>query len=134
VSLRETDFSRNLRTRHRSWCCAFAASRNTKTAQNIIGLILETAFTSVADVLRTLYPQRWLPYRYLTPFLRSSWNMREYVPEIVKRTKAPRIMMVQAENDEVVSNTMAPEIKEIATSNKSEVDFRIVEGALHFDA
>jgi predicted esterase len=60
--------------------------------------------------------------------------MREYVPEIVKRTKAPRIMMVQAENDEVVSNTMAPEIKEIATSNKSEVDFRIVEGALHFDA
>lgn len=32
-------------------------------------LILETPFTNVRDMLVALYPQKWLPYRYLYPFL-----------------------------------------------------------------
>lgn len=34
-------------------------------------LILETPFLSVPAMLEVLYPQKWLPYRHLWPFLRN---------------------------------------------------------------
>ena len=112
---------------------AFAAACSTNTDLRIIGLILETPFTSVADMLRTLYPQKWLPYYYLTPFLRSSWDMREYTTQISRRSDPPRIMIVQAENDEIVNEKMAPEIRDLAIRNNLEVDHYTVRGALHFE-
>jgi len=112
---------------------SFAASRCTNPDLNLIGLILETPFTSVADMLRTLYPQRWLPYHYLSPFLRSSWDIREYIPLIANRPKKPRVMIVQAENDEIVNEKMAPDIKDLAVRNNMAVDFYTVKGALHFE-
>ena len=44
--------------------------------KHIDGLILETPFTSIADMLTSLYPQRWLPYRYLVPFLWNWWDSK----------------------------------------------------------
>ncbi|GKZ33782.1 hypothetical protein AbraIFM66950_003819 [Aspergillus brasiliensis] len=41
---------------------------------SIAGLILEAPSSSVKDMLISLYPQKWLPYRYLWPFLRSHWD------------------------------------------------------------
>lgn len=41
---------------------------------NIHSLILETPFLSIRSMLVALYPQRFLPYRYLWPFLRSTWD------------------------------------------------------------
>jgi pimeloyl-ACP methyl ester carboxylesterase len=38
---------------------------------DIAGLILEAPSSSIKDMLISLYPQKWLPYRYLWPF---SWN------------------------------------------------------------
>ncbi|KAF7590243.1 hypothetical protein BBP40_003127 [Aspergillus hancockii] len=43
----------------------------TRSPVNIAGLILEAPSSSIKDMLISLYPQRWLPYRYLWPF---SWN------------------------------------------------------------
>lgn len=111
----------------------FAAANNTNSNVNIVGIILETPFTSASDMLRTLYPQKWLPYHYLGPFLRSSWNIREYLAQISQKNMRPRIMIVQAENDEVVDKSMAPEIRDIATQLNLPVDFFIVKGALHFE-
>ena len=84
-------------------------------------------------MLRGLYPQKWLPYRYLTPFLRSSWNIKEYLSQISTNEDKPRVMIVQAENDEIVENWMAPEIQKEATENGLPVDFFSVKGALHFE-
>ncbi|KAE8356364.1 Alpha/Beta hydrolase protein [Aspergillus coremiiformis] len=38
---------------------------------NIAGLVLEAPSSNIKDMLISLYPQKWLPYRYLWPF---SWN------------------------------------------------------------
>lgn len=40
----------------------------------ICGLVLETPFTSVRAMLGAIYPQKWMPYRYLWPFLRNHWD------------------------------------------------------------
>lgn len=110
----------------------FAAASNRIRNLKIKGIILETPFTSVSDMLRALYPQKWLPYHYLGPFLRSSWNIKEYLSRISNKEK-PRIMIVQAENDEVVEKWMAPEIKAFAVQKGYEVDHFNVPGALHFE-
>jgi len=111
----------------------FAAANNSNPNVKIKGIILETPFTSVSDMLRGLYPQKWLPYRYLTPFLRSSWNIKEYLSQISVNQDKPRIMIVQAENDEIVESWMAPEIQKEATRNGLLVDFFSVKDALHFE-
>lgn len=46
-------------------------------------LILETPFTSASEMLKTLYPQKWLPYRYLSVFL---WNRLDTISAL-KRIK-----------------------------------------------
>jgi pimeloyl-ACP methyl ester carboxylesterase len=40
----------------------------------IRGLVLETAFTATKDLIDSLYPEKWLPYRYLGPFSRNRWD------------------------------------------------------------
>lgn len=111
----------------------YAAANNSFPNVKIRGLILETPFTSVSDMLRSLYPQKWLPYHYLSPFLRSSWPVKEYLAQIANKNEKPRIMIVQAENDEMVESWMAPEIQNVATQKGFMVDFFKVKGALHFE-
>jgi len=111
----------------------FAAANNPSSNVKIRGIILETPFTSVRGMLQTLYPQKWLPYYYLSPFLRSSWNIKEYLSQISIKEDKPRIMIVQAENDEIVDKNMAPEIRKIAIQSKFDVDYFTAKGALHFE-
>jgi hypothetical protein len=50
-------------------------------------LILETPFTNTRDMLVTIYPQKWLPYRYLWPFLwdhLDSWRALTDISKIVE--------------------------------------------------
>lgn len=112
---------------------SFAAASNSDPNLNIAGIILETPFTSVSDMLRTLYPQKWLPYRYLSPFLRSSWDITEYLSKISAKDEKPRVMIVEAENDEIVQSWMAPQIRDLASQNGMKVDYFTVKGALHFE-
>lgn len=111
----------------------FAAAYNSHPNLKVRGIILETPFTSVSDMLRTLYPQKWLPYYYLSPFLRSSWNIKDYLSQITTKENKPRIMIVQAENDEIVGKWMAPEIQNLATEKGLLVDSFTAKGALHFE-
>lgn len=111
----------------------FAAAKNSNLNVKIKGIIFETPFTSVSDMLRGLYPQKWLPYCYLTPFLRSSWDVKEYLSQISTREDKPRVMIVQAENDEIVESWMAPEIQKEASQKGLPVDLFSVKGALHFE-
>ena len=57
-----------------------AAATATGTQDNnltVDGILLETPFVSVKAMLLEIYNMKWLPYRYLGPFLRSHWDSRE---------------------------------------------------------
>ena len=82
----------------------------------IDGLLLETLFVSVKDMPLELYPQKWLPYRYLGPFLRSHWDTREALQRLAKTCESetqtgsecgrvidlPKTLILQAGKDELV--------------------------------
>ncbi|KAH9057486.1 Alpha/Beta hydrolase protein, partial [Lactarius vividus] len=103
------------------------------------GLVLENAFTSVPDMLRALYPQRWLPYRYLGPFVVDRWDARAAARDMRRRCAlAHRAMVLVSERDEVVPPAMGQEIFD-ALKAPSGTDGRIgrlvvLERALHEDA
>ena len=73
----------------------------------IRGLLLETPFVSIRAMLETLYPQKWLPYKYLWPFLRNhldSWANLGLIAETAKNrgAAAPMVYILEAERDELV--------------------------------
>ncbi|TDL22415.1 alpha/beta-hydrolase [Rickenella mellea] len=80
----------------------------------ITGLILENPFASVPAMVQALYPQRWLPYRYLGPFVWDKWDalaaMKEVQQEQRRRTVlarvAPHVLVLLSEHDEIVPREM----------------------------
>ncbi len=99
------------------------------------GLILETPFTSVRDMLVALYPQKWLPYRYLWPFLWNWWDSREALRDVgrSKDGKRIKILILQAGKDELVPMEHGLELEDICRGNGVEVQRKEVAGALHTD-
>ncbi|KAI9841418.1 MAG: hypothetical protein M1837_000694 [Sclerophora amabilis] len=103
------------------------------------GLILETPFTSVRDMLVTIYPQRWLPYRYLGPFLRNWWDSKSALQQISKiaqlshsRSSArPKILILQAGKDELVPTEHGIELEAFCKDHKFDVGRKTIPGALH---
>ncbi|BAE58732.1 unnamed protein product [Aspergillus oryzae RIB40] len=51
---------------------------------NIAGLILEAPSSSIKDMLISLYPQKWLPYRYLWPFSWNHWSCTTAMERIAR--------------------------------------------------
>ncbi|KAG6846648.1 hypothetical protein H0H93_012662, partial [Arthromyces matolae] len=45
-----------------------------KDAERVSGVILENPFASIPGMIEALYPQKWLPYRYLKPFVWDRWD------------------------------------------------------------
>ncbi|KAH0556106.1 hypothetical protein GP486_005959 [Trichoglossum hirsutum] len=113
---------------------------------NISGMILETPFTSMGDMLVALYPQRWLPYRYLKPFLRSRWDSRAALKEIAqlkthsvavgKKTGGDglKILILQAGRDELVPREHGIELQNLGASLGLDVRRKEIGGALHTEA
>ena len=94
---------------------------NTAPAAGVHGLVLENAFTSVPDMVRALYPQRWLPYRYLGPFVRDKWDARAAAAEIAYKFPqglARRTMVLVSERDEVVPPAMGREISDLLRGSR----------------
>ena len=103
-------------------------------------------------MLRVLYPQRWLPYRYLGPFVRDRWDARAAASHLFPCGLARGAMVLVSERDEVVPPTMGREIFSALRASwdtpKGEESvggmrmrerkhlgrFVVVEGALHEDA
>ena len=133
--------------------CLLAPHKDVSKAAAVVhGLVLENAFTSVPDMLRVLYPQRWLPYRYLGPFVRDRWDARAAAAShTLPRDLARRAMVLVSERDEVVPPAMGKEIfgalraswddqegrEDVGSSMRMQEPlgrFVVVEGALHEDA
>ncbi|KAL5364457.1 Alpha/Beta hydrolase protein [Aspergillus floccosus] len=50
------------------------AETPTQPPLRISGMVMEAPTSSIKDMLISLYPQKWLPYRYLWPFSWNNWD------------------------------------------------------------
>ena len=116
-------------------------------------------------MLKVLYPQKWLPYRYLGPFLWNHWDSlkalrglssysgpssdpQTLLPSFIASTASkpslasvppistlsalsPRVLILQAEKDELVPAEHGSEIENVCRQVGMEVEKMVVKGALH---
>ena len=101
----------------------------------IDALILETPFLSIRAMLTALYPQEWLPYRYLYPFLWNHWDSGWALSELSQSPgkRLPRILIVQGGEDEVVPRSHGEELECLCRDGGFDVSRVVVRGALHHD-
>jgi hypothetical protein len=117
--------------------CAVAAEHLARNeAQVLQGLVLETPFTSVSSMLKALYPERWLPYRYLTGFLRSHWDSEVALRRIASMDKGrqPQVLLCVATRDEVVPPEEADKLQRVCEETLLVTKRVKVIGALHNEA
>lgn len=100
------------------------------------GLILENPFASIPKMVKALYPQRWLPYHYLTPFVRDTWDAVHAASSASQGSllwKLSKDMLVLlSEKDELVPNWMGMSILDaVKSKGRSSV---VIRDALHENA
>jgi pimeloyl-ACP methyl ester carboxylesterase len=114
---------------------------DTTASPPIIGLLLETPFTSIKSMLLALYPQKWLPYKYLHPFLWNHWDspaalakIGELFAQQGRVGDAPKVLLVISEKDEVVPAEEAMKLEEACEKAGLHWMRKDAAGALHVDA
>ncbi|EKG18255.1 hypothetical protein MPH_04515 [Macrophomina phaseolina MS6] len=112
-----------------------AASRRESSGSqgNIAGLVLETPFIGIKDMLLALYPQKWLPYRYLWPFLRNWWDTDAALRKIAafRGDRNLPIQIITAARDEIVPASQGNHLHDLCKELQLDVRRRNVLGALH---
>jgi fermentation-respiration switch protein FrsA (DUF1100 family) len=103
---------------------------------NVQGLILENPFASIPEMVKALYPQRWLPYHYLTPFVWDRWDAVHAASNMSQDSLLRRLsndmLVLLSEKDELVPNWMGTGILNAAKSKgRSSV---VIRDALHENA
>lgn len=107
------------------------------TGQNhaqVDGIILETPFVSIRKMLAALYPQKWLPYRYLWPFLRNWWDSEAALQRVQQHVPKLSMLCLTAERDEIVPKQQADELLSLCRRLKYDLTHFEVRGALHTEA
>ncbi|KAK5632630.1 hypothetical protein RRF57_008344 [Xylaria bambusicola] len=114
-----------------------AAERPFPENLRLNSMILETPFTSIRAMLEALYPQKWVPYRYLWPFLRNhfdSWKNLGLIANIYRTTASlPEILIVQAAKDELVPAELSQKLHARCQELQIPVLRTLVSGAFHND-
>ncbi|KAJ5159684.1 uncharacterized protein N7482_006688 [Penicillium canariense] len=117
------------------------ATDGTKLAP-ISGLIMEAPTSNIKDMLISLYPQRWLPYRYLWPFSWNTWcnatalaRLADWQDQVSHNNhpppSIPPIFILSAEKDEVIPSYVAGELEQKARDLGLVVSRKEVLGAMH---
>ena len=112
-----------------------AAALHTASKQrlwSVSGLILETPFVSIRAMLTALYPQSWLPYRYLGPFLWNHWDSVQTLQSMDRRY-CNKALILQGGKDELVPQSHMNTIASAAKSRDLDVKALVVRDALHND-
>ncbi|KAJ6072810.1 hypothetical protein N7467_010895 [Penicillium canescens] len=116
-------------------------------------LILEAPTSSIKDMLIALYPQKWLPYRYMWPFSWNTWNIMAKMSEMamwrdhgnslagsesfvsgamnLPPRSIPPIFLLAAEKDEVIPAYVPDQLEKQAKSLGMPVYRKDVLGAMH---
>lgn len=102
-------------------------------------LILETPFLGIRAMLETLYPQKWLPYKHLWPFLRNhldSWAALGSMQKNFREAglKTPKILILQAGKDELVPKGHGDALEQRCLEIGLDVNKKVIIGALHTEA
>ncbi|KAI6089804.1 alpha/beta-hydrolase [Hypoxylon rubiginosum] len=100
-------------------------------------IILETPFTSIRAMLEVLYPQKWLPYRHLWPFLRSqldSWKNLGTISQKYRNGESPpKVFILEAAKDELVPLELSQKLYDRCLDVHLPVTRKAVAGAFHND-
>ena len=107
---------------------------NPDADDRISGLLLETPFVSVRRMLEALYPEKWVPYRYLWPFLRNWWDSEHALSNIATSKVASRLLLLPAGRDEVVPAQEADYLEQTCKQLNLDYTRKDVLGALHHEA
>ncbi|KAL7275022.1 hypothetical protein RUND412_002057 [Rhizina undulata] len=124
-----------------------SSSASPEKMVKVRGIILETPFLSIEEMLIALYPQKWLPYRYLAPFLRNHWDARSALRRIFGGGRGEvdvgKVLVLQGGRDELVPEYHGVEIEKIVDElsggktmgggKKKVVERVVVRGALHVE-
>ncbi|KAJ5773089.1 hypothetical protein N7457_007985 [Penicillium paradoxum] len=115
-------------------------------------LILEAPTSSIKDMLISLYPQKWLPYRYLWPFSWNTWDIKSSMRQMATwmnqassqspnaeatgsiPRSLPPIFLLSAEKDEVIPSYVPEQLHKHADSLGLEIETKNVLGAMHIEA
>ncbi|KAI1378574.1 alpha/beta-hydrolase [Hypoxylon crocopeplum] len=101
-------------------------------------LILETPFTSIRAMLEVLYPQKWLPYRHLWPFLRNHLDSWKNLGIISRKYRtgdhSPEVFILEAAKDELVPPELGQKLYDRCLAVQLAVTRKAVAGAFHNDA
>lgn len=129
-----------------------AQARYDKVLPPISGLIMEAPISSIKDMLISLYPQKWLPYRYLWPFSWNTWctstalgNLATWKTQNAKEMQinepahltrshppaVPPIFIISAENDEVIPPYVAGKLEKKGQDLGLDIARKEVSGAMH---
>ncbi|KAI0169152.1 alpha/beta-hydrolase [Hypoxylon sp. FL1284] len=100
-------------------------------------IILETPFTSIRAMLEVLYPQKWLPYRHLWPFLRNhldSWKNLGVISQRYRtKVSSPEVFILEAAKDELVPAELSQRLYDRCLDVQLPVARKAVAGAFHND-
>ncbi|TFB02796.1 Protein ABHD13 [Trichoderma ghanense] len=117
--------------------CGFATNLAAKTQDGdnlpINALVLETPFTNTRAMLEALYPQKWLPYRHLWPFLRNHLDSWANLGLIAAKAHRPEVYIVEAGKDELVPSDHGRLLYQRCQELQLFAELHTVSGALHND-
>ncbi|KAJ5323123.1 hypothetical protein N7452_011412 [Penicillium brevicompactum] len=122
--------------------------RNERSLAPITRVILEAPTSSIKDMLISLYPQKWLPYRYLWPFSWNNWDIKASLRKLAtwrdqdadqyktapRSDMIPPIFLLSAEKDEVIPSYVPGQIQEQAKALGLVLETKSVPGAMHTEA
>lgn len=117
--------------------CGFATNLAAKTQTAaflpINALLLETPFTNTRAMLTALYPQKWLPYRHLWPFLRNHLDSWANLGTIADKAQKPGVYIVEGGKDELVPSDHGSILYKRCQDVQLFAELHRVRGALHND-
>ncbi|CDZ98733.1 Predicted alpha/beta hydrolase BEM46 [Phaffia rhodozyma] len=119
-------------------CCMLSELKHDEESNSVEGVVLENAFPSVKRMItQSLYPSRYLPYHYLTPFVFDPWDALSAL-----ETSHPHsllyntpILFLSGSKDSLVLPSMGKEMFEAARLRNGTILRRwvLVEGKGHDD-
>ncbi|GBB92426.1 hypothetical protein RclHR1_02000007 [Rhizophagus clarus] len=98
--------------------------------KDLRGIIIENTFTSIKDMVETIYPQNWLPYKYLVRLPFVLWNKWEN-SRLIQEITIP-ILFLSSRNDEIIPQEQMLKLYKLAEKSEKKVWVNF-DKALHMD-
>lgn len=81
------------------------------------GLIFENGFASIPEMVRALYPSKWVPYHYLGGLALDTWDARAVFERGGRIGQVP-VLFVASDDDELVPPAMMRGLYEAALKSR----------------